>query len=138
MISDYLMTIIKVAEAILTIVGLFKLYNKLGEPAWKSLIPIYDEYILYKRVYSVKAFIIYTLCDIVSSACLTEEYPGLVIMLLGIVTGVAVIVIQFKFAKEFAKAFGQGAGFTALTFFMPSVAYLIVGYSDKYNYLGNN
>lgn len=42
--------------AILVIVAMWKIFKKAGEPGWKAIIPIYNNYILFKIVWDTKFF----------------------------------------------------------------------------------
>ena len=55
------MGIFVIIYIILVIIACWKIFEKAGEPGWKSLIPIYNQYILYKVVGMKKWFWI-TLC----------------------------------------------------------------------------
>ena len=127
--------IFKVAIFVGEVIGLFKLYGKMGEKQWAALIPFYDEFAIFRAVYTVKAFWIYTVFDLVSSVLLA--FDSFAVSIIGLVLAIVVLVIQIRFAKYFAAAFGKGKGFAVLTFLFPAAIYIYAGYSDKVQYVGN-
>ena len=131
------MSLLKIILALAKMFALFKVFEKLGEKAWKSLVPIYNEYIVFKKTYNLRMFWIYTICDIISSYIFSLEDPSMLLMVVSIVAGIAVICIQFKYAEMFAKAFGMDKKFAWITFLVPAVAYIMVGFRDDIVYLGN-
>ena len=46
--SDSSSSIVSLIIAILTIIGLWKVFEKAGEAGWKAIIPVYNAYILFK------------------------------------------------------------------------------------------
>ena len=133
--QNVLEIVLKVILYVVDLIGLLMLYGKLGEKKWIAIIPFFNEYALFKRVYSTKAFWIYMICDLVGSVLL--GFDAFVLSFIGIVLLVVVIVYQVKFAKNFAAAFGKGKGFAVLTFLFPAAIYLYAGYSKKLQYIGN-
>lgn len=104
--------IILLAIAVIGIIGMWKVFEKAGQPGWAVLIPFYNAYIILK----------------------IAGKPGwwLVLMLIPLVN----LVIAFIVAIEVAKAFGQSALFgVVLLFFLSIVGYLILGFGN-YRYVG--
>ena len=127
--------VLKVILYVVDLIGLLMLYGKLGEKKWIAIVPFFNEYALFKRVYSTKAFWIYMICDLLGSVLVAFESVALSII--GVALFIVVIVYQVKFAKNFAAAFGKGKGFAVLTFLFPAAIYLYAGYSKKLQYIGN-
>ena len=98
---------------ILLIIAQWKIFEKAGEAGWKSLIPFYNMYILYKIAWGNGWLFLLTIIPIV-----------------GIVAG---IVVEVKLSK----AFGQGGGFAVGLILLPNVFQLILGFGH-YDYIGPN
>ena len=116
-------------------VGLYKLYTKIGEEGWVAFVPFYGEIKMFKKVYNVKAFWIYTICDIV--CLILQGFEGAGALIISLVLCVVIIYYQVKYAKNYAAAFGKGKGFAVLTFLFPAAIYLYSGYSKDVAYIGN-
>ena len=56
---------------LLVIIGYFKIFEKANEKGWKSLIPFYNIYLLYKIFWQTKYFI---LLLVVSFVCIFPTY----------------------------------------------------------------
>ena len=129
--------ILNIAEFILKLIGLFMMYEKLNEAKWKALVPVYDEYTLYKKVYTKSSFWTYFVCDLAFDLLSLIENPSTILYFVMFALGIIVIVVQYKFAKAFAEAFGGKKLFAILTFLMPSFMYIYVGYNKEISYQGN-
>ncbi len=104
-------SIISIAVYVLLIVAWWKVFQKAGEAGWKSLIPIYNLYILFK------------ICWGNGWMCL--------LMLIPCVNFVIDILMSIKLAK----AFGKGTGFGIGLIFLPNIFMLILGFGDA-QYIG--
>lgn len=98
---------------ILLIVAQWKIFEKAGEAGWKSLIPFYNMYILYKIAWGNGWLFLLTIIPIVGF--------------------VASIVVEVKLSK----AFGQGGGFAVGLILLPNIFQLILGFGH-YEYIGPN
>ena len=91
------------------IAGVWKMFEKAGEGGWKSFIPIYNMYILYKIAWGNGWLFLLCFIPVVN------------------------IVVSLIFMWKLNAAFGKGVGFFILTLFFPYIAYLILGFgSDDY------
>lgn len=97
--------------AVLSIIALWKIFTKAGEEGWKSIIPIYNTYVLLKIV----------------------GRPGwwLLLMLIPLVNIIVLIVVM----NDLSKSFGQGVGFTIGLLLLSPVFYLILGFGSS-RYVG--
>jgi len=93
---------------ILMIAAMWKIFTKAGEAGWKSIIPIYNTYVLLKII--------------------GRPAWWLVFLLLPIVLWIA---IPLGLAKSFGKSTGFGVGMM----FLPFIFMLILGFGDD-RYLG--
>ncbi|MBR3139002.1 hypothetical protein IKG38_03285 [Candidatus Saccharibacteria bacterium] len=136
---------------ILFIIASWKIFVKAGEKGWKSLIPIYNLYIMFKIVKMKSWFwylIFMSICasimmvfDGYNLGTMTEEqimnynyinHPMtlIAIVMISIINLVAAIIYVYRLAK----VFGKGIGFAILTFFFPNICWLILGFGKaKYD-----
>jgi len=94
------------AFVIFTIVGIWKVFVKAGQPGWAAIIPIYNLYILLK----------------------IGGRPGwwILLFLIPFVNFVIAIIL----AIDIAKAFGKGTGFGIGLAFLSVIFYPILGFGS--------
>lgn len=122
-------SLLQVAIALLNIIGLFKIFQKMGMPGWKGIIPIYNMYGLYNVLWEKKYFWVY----LVAQLCLgvfKSDGSNLLISLVTLVMSVLTIVLGMKLYIKLAKAFGKGTGFGVLTFFFAPICLAILGFGS--------
>lgn len=125
---------------IVYVVGLWKLFNKLGLEGWKSIIPFYNIYVLAEKTWDAK-FIIYLwvaviLYNIVNKIAETGGFIGVLLTLISIILWVVIVVIRARFCYYNAKAFGYDLAYAVGWFFLPFVFTCIIGFGDA-KYVGN-
>ena len=119
---------------ILQIIANWNIFTKAGEPGWKSLIPIYGDYVSYKIAWQTSYFwlnfILGILLSYVSNANLNESmFLSLIVILLKI----ALTVINIMYCVKLARAFGRGIGFAIGLILLQPIFLLILGFgSDQY------
>lgn len=119
---------------ILQIIGNWNIFTKAGEAGWKSLIPIYGDYVSYKIAWQTSYFwlnfILGILLSYVSNANLNESmFLSLIVILLKI----ALTVINIMYCVKLARAFGRGIGFAIGLILLQPIFLLILGFgSDQY------
>jgi len=104
--------IVMLAICVLSIIGIWKVFVKAGQPGWAVLIPFYNVYILLK----------------------IAGRPGwwLVLFMIPLVN----LAIGLIVAMDVARAFGQSAVFgVVLLFLLGGVGYLVLGFGN-YRYVG--
>jgi len=105
------MMLVFLAIAIVFIIGMWKVFEKAGQPGWAVLIPIYNAYVLLQ----------------------IAGRPGWWLLLFFI--PLVNIVIAFLVAIDVAKAFGQSTVFgVILLFLLGGIGYLVLGFGD-YRYV---
>lgn len=121
----------------------YMLFLKMGEEGWKSLIPFYNRYLLYKRCWNGSCYfialfmIIPTVVLGVSSYIIyTGGYGysfGIVLGLLAVVTALVPFIMNLILSYKISKAFGHGLLFTAGYLLMTNIFTIILGFgNDKY------
>lgn len=143
-IGTFYITFVLVLVAVM-IVGLWRIFTKAGEKGWKSLIPIYNGYIIITRIARKSSIyfwgpilgsvgIISLVIIIVGS---TGRY-GRISNTMGVVLGliiaafyIGLFVITVLLNLAIAKNFGQSAGFAVGLILLPFIFYLILAFGDS-------
>ena len=100
------------AIVVVMIAGIWKLFEKAGQPGWAAIVPIYNAYVLLKIIGRPVWWLILFFIPIVS------------------------IIMAIIVAIDVAKAFGQSAAFGFfLNFLLGGIGYLILGFGN-YQYVG--
>ena len=158
-------TILSIALCVALIAGYWKVFTKAGEAGWKSLIPIYNSYVLgnvatKKRGlvigYVVTTLLAYVAMGIVfgtlfSAAAMASgdlDAPGvsqavenllvsggLSMVVCGIISIINLVVSILLFIR-LARAFGKGGGFAAGLIFLQPIFMMILGFSSDIEYEG--
>ena len=105
------MGIVWLVVMVAMIVAMWKLFEKAGEAGWKSLIPFYSNYILFKIAWGNG--LLFLLCFV---PCVN-------------------IVVLYIMEYKLCKAFNQEIGMFILMIFLPPVAWLILGFGSA-QYIG--
>lgn len=125
--------VVALIVGILTIIAMWKIFTKAGEAGWKSIIPIYNAYILFKICWETKYFWILFLV-----AFLGGFLSGLIPAIATVVTiiaGIIEIVIYIILDVKLAKAFGKGTGFAVGIVLLNTIFTLILGFGSS-TYVG--
>jgi hypothetical protein len=103
--------IIELAVVIITIVGLWKIFEKAGEPGWAAIIPIYNFIVMLK----------------------IAEKPiwWIILAFIPIISLVPAILVPLAIANNFGKDTLYGIGMI----FLPFIFYPLLGFSDA-QYIG--
>ncbi|MGI6108715.1 MAG: DUF5684 domain-containing protein [Eubacteriaceae bacterium] len=128
---------------ILSVIGMWKMFEKAGEAGWKSLIPVYNLYILYKICWNTKMFWAFMICLVVAVATTafgTGSYTSnagyVLVLILLLVSGLGGLVLFVMQNVKLAESFGKGIGFGIGLVLLNSIFQIILGF-DKSEYLGN-
>lgn len=112
---------------VLTIIGQWKTAKKLGGKGWSQVIPVYRDYEMARAAgCAVEMTVAYTALGAV--CLLGQVFSGNEAM--GMLAGFAFIptvVLGILVARQVARRFGKGAGFTAGLVLVPYVFYMILG-----------
>lgn len=108
---------------VLQVVAMWKIFEKAGEAGWKSLIPIYNLYILLKIIRFNWLLLL-----------------GLLIFIIPIVGWVVgaiyMFVLQAIICYRLARSFGKELGYTIGLLLLAPIFYLMLGFGDaKYKAL---
>lgn len=121
---------------ILQIVASWRIFTKAGEAGWKSIIPVYEDYISYKIAWQTGYFWLMFALGIISSWIQNYANPAgdstlllMIVSLIRIITGI----IGIMYSVKLARAFGHGIGFAIGLIFLQPIFMLILGFgSDRY------
>ena len=126
--------VIAIVWYVLQVVAKWKMFTKMDEAGWKSIIPIYSDYILYKRTWKASFFWVMIVIALISG-CLQSASSTFAAVVAAILV-IAAVVIYIIQLDKMSKSFGHGAGFTVgLLFFYP-IFMLILGLGSS-QYIGN-
>lgn len=128
--------ILRLVYNIATVVGCWKVYNKLGEPGWKCLIPFYGTWVEYKYTWKPQMAIWVWVLGFGGELLmyLFEQYSLMwnVFGIISVVGWVISIIGDYKLSKSF----GKGAGFTVGMVLATGIFQIILGFG-KSQYIGN-
>ena len=122
---------------LLQIAANWRIFTKAGEAGWKSIIPVYSDYISYRIAWQPSYFWLTLILGIVASGVSAAATSGdgtnttilLVVSLIRLIMAIISIMYSFKLAK----AFGRGTGFALGLIFLQPIFLLILGFgNDSY------
>ncbi|MBR3313667.1 MAG: hypothetical protein IKG18_05970 [Atopobiaceae bacterium] len=134
---------------VLTIIAHWKMFTRAGVEGWKSIIPIYSDYMLFKIVWNTQNFFIYLGIVIVYAILsglnnalgpqvtvdaygnyVTSGSPNIFLSILSFAAAIAMLVwyvrLQLKTAYAYSKSTGFGVGLVLLN----TIFILILGFGD--------
>ena len=119
---------------ILQIIANWNIFSKAGEAGWKSLIPIYGDYVSYKIAWQTSyfwlSFILGIVASYVSSANLNES---IFLTVIATLLRIVIAVINIMYCIKLSRAFGHGIGFAIGLILLQPIFLLILGFgSDPY------
>jgi Family of unknown function (DUF5684) len=99
-------TILALLVAVITLIGMWKLFVKAGKPGWACIIPLYNLYVILKII----------------------GKPGwwLILFFIPLVNIVINIIVWIGVAKAFSKGVGFGLGLA----FLPFIFVPLLGFGD--------
>ena len=143
---DIIATLLDLFGLILMVVAEWHLFKKFGEKPWKSLVPYYNTYIMYKNTWSKKVFWVYFISSSVfditqmASQQWAQNDPAGIwktfFILIGLPFGIVAAVCSILYAFRLAEAFGKGKVFSAGLLFLYPIFIAILGLG-KIQYVGN-
>lgn len=103
--------IIILAIAVVSLIGLWKMFTKAGKPGWACIIPFYSQYCQFEMAWGNGWLFLLTLIPCVN------------------------VVVMIMMWLKMAKAFGQGTGFGLGLFFLNPIFTMILGFGSA-QYIG--
>ena len=118
---------------LLQIIANWRIFTKAGESGWKSIIPLYGDYVSYRIAWQTSYFCLIFILGIVASGIEGAANPnGDNMMLMAIVALIRLIIalIGIMYSVKLARAFGRGTGFAIGLIFLQPIFMLILGFGD--------
>ena len=152
-IAGSMMTIslVTLVICVLLIVARWKIFTKAGEAGWKSIIPIYNNYVLFKITWTTKDFLIWLCSGILGAAFISfsgaytttasgsvvasSSGGNMILVILGLVALLVCLVWSIRQCFKMAAAYGKGAGFGFGLLILPTIFTLILGFGSA-EYVG--
>lgn len=128
------LAVIFLVAYVITVIGWWKMFQKAGEAGWKSIIPLYNSFILYKLCWNTKMFWISIVLGLVAG-CVGRS-SNIVMTMIAAVVGIASIVVTVMQNVKLAKSFGNGTFMGIILWIFPIIGSLILGFG-KSQYIGN-
>ena len=122
---------------VLQIVGMWMVFEKMGEPGWKSLIPFYSEYVIYSKVWDTKFFWIYLVLTLIGGFVGTKsgDEETTHSILYTVITVLTFVVNAYNLYM-LGRSFRKSTAFTLGLIFLESIFLIILGF-DSSQYIGN-
>ena len=131
-------SVLSVVIFIATVVGLWKIFTKAGKEGWKSIIPIYNYYVLFQIAWDVKYFWYYLIGAIVAGVLLVLDlFIPLIPALIALAIYIYLLYITVKLNYNLSRSFGESGCFTVGLVFLTPIFYIILGFSKNAVYKGN-
>lgn len=131
-------SVVVVVLYVITVIAYWQIFKKAGEKGWKSLIPAYNSYIMYKISWKTSMFWIEIALGVLYSILYGISYSSgsAVLSVLAYIVYIAVIVIGIMVLHKLSKAFGHGVGFTVGLVLLCPIFILILAFGSS-QYVGN-
>lgn len=125
----------------------WRMFTKAGEKGWKSLIPIYSDYTLFKLVWNIKSFWILVVLWVVMavSNAFSGQYTvvdgqlvfidagNIFVNIIGYVSSVGIVLYTVLLGIKTSLAYGKGMVFSLGLVLLPNIFSLILAFgSAKY------
>ena len=121
---------------ILQIIANWKIFTKAGEAGWKSIIPVYSDYVSYKIAWQTGYFWLTVILSIISSVAqgfATPDADNMMILAIVSLVRIIMIIVSVMYSVKLSRAFGHGIGFAIGLIFLQPIFMLILGFSsDQY------
>lgn len=121
---------------LIPVIAGWKLFKKAGIAGWKSLIPIYNLYLIYKLagisgLWIIPLFVVACFDGLIRSGVILPLWAFIVM----IVFSILAIIGRIMFYIKLPKAFGKGVGYIIGMFFIPEIIEIVLGFG-KAEYVG--
>ena len=129
--------LVLIAIGVFTIICMWKIFVKAGEPGWKCLIPIYGQYVFYKIAWEPMWFFITlglsVLTNIITGIGASNSNGGVTGfgLFLMIVVAIAAVIIGIVTMVKLAKRFGKSGGFAAGLIFLEPIFMAILAFDSS-------
>ena len=142
---EFISSLLYLACFVIMIIAEWKLFKKFGEKQWKSLIPGYNSYLMYRYTWKPSAFWIYIVSTVAfnvlhsESTEMTQHSPDsiwvTILLLVALPFGILTAVYSILSALRIAESFGKGKLFCIGLVLLYPIFISILGYG-KSKYVG--
>ena len=118
---------------VLQIAATWKIFTKAGEAGWKSLIPVYSQYVQYERFWSTKYFWISMILGVISGCISPFAESGeatVMVSILAVIAGVCAFILEVMFMINLSRHFGYDSAFAIGLILLPFVFLLILAFGS--------
>ena len=151
-IFNWFGNLLNLALAVMSIIGMWRMFTKAGEHEWGAIVPFYNRYLLFKIsdmknwfwaelvlsiVYgaSLIAFVLFLIGVLISSFSTVDYNSALngtgISFMIVIISAVLLFILHIVRNIRLARNFHLGGGWVVGFLFLPGVFYMIVGCSGK-------
>ena len=127
--------LIIIAWWVLDVIGKWFMFVKMGEPGWKSIIPVFSDYIIFKNVWQPVYFIALVAVNI-CSALMNAGNDGSTVNYIANLLNCAAFIISFLENIKLSRSFGHGYLFGLGLLLLNPLFTMILGFGSS-TYLGN-
>lgn len=144
-ISIMALCLVLIAIWVLFIIAYWKMFTKAGEKGWKSIIPIYNNYVAFRIAWKdgSKGFAIYIIAMLaysifagIGTSLGDSSAGGMVMNLLSLAAAIVGLVYYVKFCLRQAAAYSKGTACGVLSIFFPNILALYYGFGSTAVYQG--
>ncbi len=131
-ISNYILifVIVSLIMTILHVIGIWNVFKKAGEPGWKSIIPFYNTYTLYKISWNPMWFWLVLLGGLIGAGLLSFATVT-VCVILGALVELFTFVVRFVMYYRLCLSFGWGVGKYILTILFAPIMLMVMGFGKS-------
>ena len=118
---------------LLQIIANWNIFTKAGEAGWKSIIPVYSDYISYKIAWQPSYFWLVFVLGIITSVANGMAVPNgtnTTILLIVSLIRIILAIISILYCIKLSRAFGHGIGFAIGLIFLQPIFMLILGFGN--------
>ncbi len=129
-----------VAYAI-AVIPTWKVFTKAGIPGWKSIIPVYNSYLLYKIAWKPSMFfvtlglgVVYLILVAISAGIAAgggSVGSAIAFLIIGLILIIGALVIEIMCYHKLSKSFGHGVGFTLGLIFLSIIFLYILAFGSS-------
>ena len=119
---------------ILQVVANWKIFTKAGEAGWKSIIPVYGDYVSYKIAWQPAFFWLVFILGIIASVVSGLADPNgtnTTILLIVSLIRIVLAIISIIYSVKLSRAFGHGIGFAIGLIVLQPIFMLILGFGNS-------
>ena len=128
----------RVVWFVLSVLAYWRIFQKAGQPGWKSIIPYYHTYVDFLISWKGIFGLIYVVADVLNtvlSASGGDEGPSGVAAALAGLCGIVTLVLHIVESYKLSRSFGRGIGFCIGLIIFEPIFKLILGFGAS-QYIG--